>query len=169
MSILPRTFEILVILRHRYVFLAIFIFLSALHIFDVVQTWLLFHNAVSQGVVVDNILKQARRSQEADNPPDTSTEIRDLRRMVEDQQRTIAELLSTNPRFTATGHDAATSTVSSGVGSGVVAPDVVSDTNLRGVRASPHASVSFDLPQAAASQYGPGFTFQSPDQMPPRA
>lgn len=118
---------------------------------------------------MDNILKQARRSQEADITPDTSTEIRDLRRMVEEQQRTIAELLSANPRFTASGHDAPTSTVSSGAGSNTAAPDMVSDSNLRGVRASAHASVSFDLPQPVAAYYGPGFTFQSPDQMPPRA
>jgi len=78
-------------------FFAIFLPLSALHVFDVIQTKLLFHNALSQGVVVDDILKQARRSQE-NSAPDADTELRDLRRAVDDQQRQIAQLLNGAPR-----------------------------------------------------------------------
>ena len=47
-----------------YVYFAVFAPLSAIRVVDVVQTWLLFHNALSEGVVVDDILKQARQSQE---------------------------------------------------------------------------------------------------------
>ena len=42
-----------------YVYFAVFAPLSAIRVVDVVQTWLLFHNALSEGVVVDDILKQA--------------------------------------------------------------------------------------------------------------
>ncbi|KAH8049255.1 1,3-beta-D-glucan synthase [Aureococcus anophagefferens] len=62
-----------------YCYFAIFIPLSAIRICDVVQTWLLFHNALSEGVVVDDILKQARQSQEPDKPPVRSKSITSLR------------------------------------------------------------------------------------------
>jgi len=138
-----------------YAFFLVFILLSALHVFDLIQTWLLFHNAVSQGVVVDNILKQARRSQEADNSLDASEEIRDLRRIVDQQQRTISDLLAN-----ATSLDRPQPPAP--------APEVVSDSNLRAVRATP--ATTFDLaPGPPPSTATAGFTFQSPDQMPPRA
>jgi len=39
--------------------------LAALQLPDKVQTWLLYHNALSEGVLIDTILKQARRSQQS--------------------------------------------------------------------------------------------------------
>ena len=63
-----------------YVYFAVFAPLSAIRVVDVVQTWLLFHNALSEGVVVDDILKQARQSQETSSSNGQSEEIAQLRR-----------------------------------------------------------------------------------------
>jgi hypothetical protein len=38
--------------------------LAALQLPDKIQTWLLYHNALSEGVLIDTILKQARRQQD---------------------------------------------------------------------------------------------------------
>jgi len=148
------------------VFFVIFIILSALHIFDVVQTWLLFHNALSQGVVVDDILKQARRSQEADSTShrDTAEEVRDLRRIVEQQQRTISHLLT---RAGISGASLQPMEDVTAPETGHSEPDLPS---LR-VRNAPASSYSIELPKApspAASTSDPNFTFQSPAVMPPR-
>jgi hypothetical protein len=62
-------------------FLVLFIF-AALQFPKDVQTWLLFHNALSQGVVIDDILKYARKSQEqsagADDVLDDTAELKKL-------------------------------------------------------------------------------------------
>ncbi|KAG5186996.1 1,3-beta-glucan synthase component-domain-containing protein [Tribonema minus] len=50
-------------------FLVLFIF-AALQLPKNVQTWLLFHNALSQGVVIEDILKYARRTQEQSKSED---------------------------------------------------------------------------------------------------
>lgn len=144
---LQRVHDVLV----GYVFFLIFIFLSALHIFDVVQTWLLFHNAVSQGVVVDNILKQARRSQEADDTPDASVEIRDLRRMVEQQQRTIADLLATRQAAAVVGNTPQPAPT--------VVGDILSDSNLRSVRGPTVPPTAFSSVASNTTSMS-GFTFQ---------
>ncbi|KAJ8612338.1 hypothetical protein CTAYLR_008360 [Chrysophaeum taylorii] len=152
-----------------YAFFVVFIFLSALHIFDVIQTWLLFHNALSQGVVVDDILKQARRSQEADEPPDTTAELRDLRRIVEQQQRTIADLLAASSAKAAAAASSSRDAKDAKDAKDAVvagAQEVASDTNLRAVRTSIQSAVTFELAPVPAP--APVFTFQSPDQMPPR-
>ena len=44
-------------------FLPLFL-LAALQLPDRIQTWLLYHNALSEGVLIDTILKQARRQQD---------------------------------------------------------------------------------------------------------
>ena len=51
-----------------------------------VQTWLLFHNALSEGVVIDDILKYARMSKEqAHEVEDSLEEDHQLRRLVQSQ------------------------------------------------------------------------------------
>lgn len=76
-----------------YMYFAVFAPLSAIRVVDVVQTWLLFHNALSEGVVVDDILKQARQSQETASSNGQSEEIAQLRRQVELQQQALGALL----------------------------------------------------------------------------
>jgi len=53
-------------------FLPLFV-LAALQLPDKIQTWLLYHNALSEGVLIDTILKQARRSQQSDNSNPTES------------------------------------------------------------------------------------------------
>ena len=52
-----------------------------------------FHNALAEGVVVDDILKQARQSQETSSSNGQSEEIAQLRRQVELQQRALGAWL----------------------------------------------------------------------------
>ena len=151
-----------------YCYFAIFIPLSAIRICDVVQTWLLFHNALSEGVVVDDILKQARQSQEV-GAKDTELELRNLRRQVETQQKAIARLLAH------AGVD------DDGLEAGEVPNpirDVTSEGEIAGAAPAqpdkpPMRSKSITSLRPAAYNTAPPpsgerFTFQSPDAMPPR-
>ena len=85
---------------HDFVFahalFAVFIVLAALQIPDQMQTWLLFHNALSQGVVVEDILKQARKTQETGQDEAMRAELKDLRAMVHAQQDVIRGLQSSS-------------------------------------------------------------------------
>ncbi|CAN0169464.1 unnamed protein product, partial [Hapterophycus canaliculatus] len=62
-------------------FVILFI-LSALQFPSTVQTWLLFHNALSEGVVIDDILKYARMNKELagvdEDSLETSSELKKL-------------------------------------------------------------------------------------------
>jgi len=48
------------VLIGHFIFLPLFV-LSALHLPSTLQTWLLFYNALSQGVVIEDVLRQARQ------------------------------------------------------------------------------------------------------------
>ena len=56
------------------------------------QTWLLYHNALSSGVEIEDILKYARRSKEQ-HATDDATVVHELRAQVSEQQRLIRHLL----------------------------------------------------------------------------
>lgn len=60
----------------------------------VLQTWLLYHNALSAGVAIEDILKFARRSKERGAPNDETT-IAELRAQMADQERTLRALIQT--------------------------------------------------------------------------
>lgn len=64
-----------------------------------IQTWLLYHNALSEGVLIDTILKQARRSQQAEEAEETSQskdsvnpEMIEMRRLLDEQSQVIKHL-----------------------------------------------------------------------------
>lgn len=61
-----------------------------------IQTWLLYHNALSSDVVVSNILRYARKSQESGGnaPPneDLIEQISELRKVVQKQEEMIESL-----------------------------------------------------------------------------
>jgi callose synthase len=56
-----------------------------------IQTWLLFHNALSQGVVIEDILKYARKSQEqsAGSEDAISEDATELKKVLNQQVRYI--------------------------------------------------------------------------------
>jgi hypothetical protein len=135
-----------------YVYFAVFAPLSAIRVVDVVQTWLLFHNALSEGVVVDDILKQARQSQETSSSNGQSEEIAQLRRQVELQQRALGALLE--------GRGDASAYYQAAVSPPPPRSD--SDSAVDGGR-RPSAPASLSPPSDAAA-----FSFSSPAEMPPR-
>ena len=71
-----------------------------------IQTWLLYHNALSTDVVVSNILRYARKSQESGGTSapneDLVEQISELRRIVQKQEQMIESLGSGNPTTTHT-------------------------------------------------------------------
>jgi callose synthase len=85
--------------------------LAALQLPDKIQTWLLYHNALSEGVLIDTILKQARRSQKAEEAQastervtqqvEESTDIKnniefiEMKRQLEEHKQLISHLTRT--------------------------------------------------------------------------
>jgi callose synthase len=67
--------------------------LAALHLPHHIQTWLLYHNALSTDVVVSNILRYARKSQqEAGNETrdeDLNEQVAELRKLVQKQEQML--------------------------------------------------------------------------------
>jgi callose synthase len=76
------------------IFIPLFI-LAALQLPGLIQTWLLYHNALSTDVVVSDILRYARKSQESglrESNDDLAEQISDLRRLVQKQDQVLASL-----------------------------------------------------------------------------
>jgi callose synthase len=78
--------------------------LAILQIPHHIQTWLLYHNALSTDVVVSNILRYARKSQESGGAAtapneDLIEQIAELRKIVQKQEQTI-ELLGSGGKAT---------------------------------------------------------------------
>eukprot|EP00578_Thalassiosira_sp_NH16_P001495 CAMPEP_0181139254 /NCGR_PEP_ID=MMETSP1071-20121207/34687_1 /TAXON_ID=35127 /ORGANISM="Thalassiosira sp., Strain NH16" /LENGTH=2241 /DNA_ID=CAMNT_0023226155 /DNA_START=250 /DNA_END=6976 /DNA_ORIENTATION=+ len=77
------------------IFIPLF-FLAILQIPHHIQTWLLYHNALSSDVVVSNILRYARKSQESGGTvapnEDLVEQIAELRKVVQKQEQMIENL-----------------------------------------------------------------------------
>ena len=73
-------------------FIPLFV-LAALQLPGMIQTWLLYHNALSADVVVSDILRYARKSQESGGSgenEDLAEQIADLKRIVQRQEEVLA-------------------------------------------------------------------------------
>ncbi|KAL7541715.1 hypothetical protein ACHAXR_012973, partial [Thalassiosira sp. AJA248-18] len=85
------------------IFIPLFI-LAVLQIPHHIQTWLLYHNALSSDVVVSNILRYARKSQESGGTTapneDLVEQISELRKLVQKQEQQIENLGSGNVKLT---------------------------------------------------------------------
>lgn len=77
------------------IFIPLFI-LSILQVPHYIQTWLLYHNALSSDVVVSNILRYARKSQESGGTSapneDLVEQISELRKVVQKQEQMIENI-----------------------------------------------------------------------------
>merc|ERR1712238_157171 len=77
------------------IFIPLFI-LAILQVPHRIQTWLLYQNALSSDVVVSNILRYARKSQESGGTSapneDLVEQIAELRKVVQKQEQTIENL-----------------------------------------------------------------------------
>lgn len=83
------------------IFIPLFV-LAILQVPHLIQTWLLYHNALSTDVVVSNILRYARKSQESGSnagaaPNDDLVEqISELRKLVQKQEQVIENMSAGN-------------------------------------------------------------------------
>jgi len=179
------------------IFIPLFI-MAALQVPHYIQTWLLYHNALSNDVVVSDILRYARKNQEAmsgsENDEDLIEQVNELRRMVMKQEQmlkavgagntsvasvdAVANLVKPTPRYAsskASNPSPVTSTPPAPSPARPTAKRVMSLSNLdvwgsmaMGDDAS-GAEVQ-DLFQTSSEtvQTVPGFRFTQPDELPPR-
>lgn len=75
------------------IFVPLFV-LAALQLPGTIQTWLLYHNALSANVVVSDILRYARKTKESggggENTEDLQEQVAELRKLVQKQEQILA-------------------------------------------------------------------------------
>lgn len=179
------------------IFVPLFI-MATLQVPHYIQTWLLYHNALSNDVVVSDILRYARKNQEAktgaENQEDLVEQINELRKMVMRQEQmlkaagtgnsstdAVANLINDSSKVPTTGLHASAPAVAAvptpaPTPARPTAKRVMSLSNLdvwgsiaMGDDASGSSEVQ-DLFQSSQEmiQTVPGFSFSQPDAMPPR-
>ena len=167
--------------------------LAALQLPASIQTWLLYHNALSTNVVVSDILRYARKSKDSgggsggESTEELANQVTELRKIVQKQEAALVSAgLSTSSSSgviaaqPAPSNDVALSTqtvgrsaAQSGRGYGraisMSGMDVWGDMALGDVQ---NFGVSSDTPAPAPATGGnmgsQGFSFSQPDTMPPR-
>jgi callose synthase len=176
------------------IFIPLFI-LAALQLPGLIQTWLLYHNALSTDVVVSDILRYARKSQESgsgENHEDLIEQISELRRLVQKQEQVLATaglntakmslpssgsvtdlIMSPTPEApvrSASSNQAVSRALSmSGIdvwGNMALGDVQVDELNLS--QLSSTAAVNSTQTTSATSQLSQAFSFTQPDTMPPR-
>eukprot|EP00541_Cyclophora_tenuis_P019136 CAMPEP_0116543380 /NCGR_PEP_ID=MMETSP0397-20121206/1526_1 /TAXON_ID=216820 /ORGANISM="Cyclophora tenuis, Strain ECT3854" /LENGTH=204 /DNA_ID=CAMNT_0004067467 /DNA_START=205 /DNA_END=819 /DNA_ORIENTATION=+ len=167
-------------------FIPLFI-LAALQLPSHIQTWLLYHNALSADVVVGDILRYARKNRDSggdDGDEDLAEQVAELRKLVQKQEELLTNAGVTQnalggnvePPSQAPQTDAMADLVSTsspnlqittpsapGRSLSMSGLDVWSDMALGdGVGSRDDQGTGFDMPRQA------GFSFTQPDTMPPR-
>ena len=130
----------------------ILLILSGLQI-AYLQTWLLYHNALSAGVVIDDILKYARKSKE--QAIVEVNQMSDLRSQVAEQDRIIKSLLQNKGKveMTETANFAAT-TGGKGYGSTGVTVSINENASKAAVAAATTSTIPFKSASPAAPSGG---------------
>lgn len=179
------------------IFIPLFL-LAAMQLPGLIQTWLLYHNALSTDVVVSDILRYARRTQESgsgESNEDLVEQIGELRKVVQKQEQILATAglvngdkslsvsgsvadLITHPfpgppiRSASAGPQSvgrAFSMTGLDVWSNMALGDVPSDDVRRGVSSSAIQSAAGSGASSSLPYTAPGgFSFTQPDTMPPR-
>jgi callose synthase len=176
------------------IFVPLFL-LAALQLPGLIQTWLLYHNALSTDVVVSDILRYARKSQESgsgESTEDLLEQISDLRRLVQKQEQILVNAGFTNGEVNFPG----TGSVADVIMTPSPEPPVRSASSIQPVgrafsmsgldvwgnmafgdtqpdeltfsQISGGPTGTVGQPSAAPSPYSQGFSFTQPDAMPPR-
>jgi len=177
------------------IFVPLFI-MATLQVPHYIQTWLLYHNALSNDVVVSDILRYARKNQEAktgaENQEDLVEQINELRKMVMRQEQmlksvgtgnsstdAVANLINDSSKVPTTDLHVSAPAIAAVPAPAPARPTakrVMSLSNLdvwgsiaMGDDASGSSEVQ-DLFQSSQEmiQTVPGFSFSQPDAMPPR-
>lgn len=143
------------------IFIPIFI-LAALQLPHHIQTWLLYHNALSNDVVISDILRYARRAQEAgaggtEQNEDLIEQVNELRKTVQKQEQMLARvgLTQTADPMTARNPstDAIASLVSSGSGNVTIQPTPAT-TPSGGSAAPPSRQISRPMSMSGLDIWG---------------
>ena len=173
------------------IFIPLFV-LAALQFFHHIQTWLLYHNALSSDVVVGDILRYAQRTQKSDNDDGELLEqVSELRKIVQKQETLLqtAGLLQQSKLRSNMSTDAIAEFASKprtkeeviirpippqGVkktlsmsGLDIWGPMTIGDTGEGEERRVPDNSMQYSQNQTKSAE-NQGFSFSSPDAMPPR-
>ena len=132
----------------------ILLILSGLQI-AYLQTWLLYHNALSAGVVIDDILKYARKTKE--QAIVEVNQMSDLRSQVAEQDRIIKSLLQGRGKveMTETANFAAGSTTGS---KGYGSTGITVSINENASKAAATAATASTIPFKSASTAAPSGT-----------
>ena len=175
------------------IFIPLF-FLAALQIPAHIQTWLLYHNALSANVVVSDILRYARKNQESGGGvanEDVMEQVAELRKIVQKQEQILtghglsshgdigpgdqSVAPSMNLTDAPAGRAAPTGGRAYGRAISMSGMDVwgdmagLSDVGEFSRTGSGGAPVESQTSRPASSYGGPqGFSFSQPDTMPPR-
>jgi callose synthase len=154
------------------IFIPLFI-LAALRLPHYIQTWLLYHNALSSDVVVSDILRYARRNQQsgrsnAESSHDLSEEVAELKQIIQRQEQML--FLSSSDSSNQP------STLNSPTAS--IFPGRPFQSEKISVYARTQSMPGFDVPlhtledksqvQNPKNSRGNDFLFSQPDMMPPR-
>jgi hypothetical protein len=125
------------------IFIPLFI-LAMLQIPHLIQTWLLYHNALSSDVVVSNILRYARKSQESGgtNAPneDLVEQISELRKLVQKQEQVIASIASGDVK----------------TGLSMLKPNASTDAIASLTKAPPSDKLNIQKPASGYARFGTG-------------
>ena len=176
------------------IFIPLFV-LAALQLPGLIQTWLLYHNALSTDVVVSDILRYARKSQESgsgESNEELIEQISELRRLVQKQEQVLTSagfttgkmalsssgsvadlIMSPTPeapvRSTSGNQPVSRALSMSGIDvwGNMALGDVQAD-DLKFSQLSGGAAIDGSQPISASSQFSQGFSFTQPDTMPPR-
>mmetsp|Transcript_6636 Transcript_6636/g.16316 ORF Transcript_6636/g.16316 Transcript_6636/m.16316 type:complete len:2130 (+) Transcript_6636:270-6659(+) len=174
------------------IFVPIFL-LSALQLPGMIQTWLLYHNALSTNVVVSDILKYARKSKDSGGSveanEDLVDQVNELKKMVHRQEKIIQTMCNSSQEYDTSPSSSAEASVEEssqrpqkGMNTSLKLRNEfgrtksMSGMELWGEMAlgdKSNESESFAAQIVPSAQRGgrqasDGFQFSSPDTMPPR-
>jgi callose synthase len=173
------------------IFVPLFV-LAALQLPGQIQTWLLYHNALSTNVVVSDILRYARKTKESGGSggeanEDLMDQVAELKKVVNRQEKVLESMGLSNPRENTTDGQSAASVEhppadksypssgpsKSGYGRAVSMSgmDLWGDMALGDVGDLPKGQggqISGSSSQHVQYTSSTGFSFSQPDTMPPR-
>lgn len=176
------------------IFIPLFV-LAALQLPGQIQTWLLYHNALSTNVVVSDILRYARKTKESGGSGEANEDLMDqvteLKRIVNRQEKLLESMGLSNPRDGTPDGQPASSVehapadtraysssgpkTSYGRAVSMSGMDLWGDMALgdvgdlpKGQGGIPHPQSSMSSAQHVQHTSTSGFSFSQPDTMPPR-
>jgi callose synthase len=176
------------------IFLPLFV-LAALQLPGLIQTWLLYQNALSTDVVVSDILRYARKSQESgsgESNEELIEQLSELRRLVQKHEQVFASAGYTAGKLSLSSSDSVADLIMSptpeapirsasgnqpvsralsmsgiDVWGNMALGDVQAD-EIKFTQLPGGTTVDGLQPISASSQVSQGFSFTQPDTMPPR-